>query len=232
MILALALGLLALPALLGQADRELLRSEFWADREPVPGTSEEWPVSPRLARARILDEAAWVYGGMIWGFEFTYTPFDKTRALSERFDLQPIQSLDPRELSLAAGSFAPGARGLDEGLQGALLSGDYRSFVEYRPEAALVSLMEAYSADPWKGAQGTGRADMILGVKGRRAAYIDGLRIAVRGLMQSREPNKPRLAKGRIVFDRPPTLTILAGSYTAGVKARAMVIEVLQYRVY
>lgn len=201
------------------ADKELLRAEFWADLEPVAGVGEPWPVPPETARARILDEAAWVYGGMIWGFEFRYAPYDKTRAIPESFEIEPIGSLRPDALSLAAGARP---RSLDE----------LRTFVEYRPEGALVALMSDYARDPWKGSQGIGKADMILGVKGRRAAYQDGLRAAVRSLLQGLEPNKPRLARGRVVFDRPPSLTIQGGFYTAQLRARVMVLELLPYKVY
>jgi hypothetical protein len=205
--------------------KELLRSEFWTDLQPVAGVGDEWPVSPATARARILEEAAWVYSGMIWGFEFEYTPYDKTRSLAERFVLKPIGSLEPSALSLASGSAT-------EDLPPELASNELRSFVEYRPPAALVELMQSYAQDPWKGSQGLGTADMNVGLKGRRAAYEDGLRLAVRALLQGREPNKPRLVKGRVVFERPPSMTIKGGYYTAQLRARVMVIEVIPYKVY
>ena len=85
--------------------RDFLRSEFWADLEPVAGVGEEWPVSPDEARRRILAEAAWVFGGMIWGFEFTYTPYDKTRAIQERFDIVPIETSAADAPALIARAF-------------------------------------------------------------------------------------------------------------------------------
>jgi hypothetical protein len=210
-----------------QARNEVLRSEFWADVEPVAGVGEEWPVGPGEARRRILDEAAWVFGGMIWGYEFSYTPYDRTRALAERFDVAPIQSLEPGELLLAPEASPPPASptrpdSLDR----------FYFLAQYRPDPGLVSLMDSYSSDPWKGAQGIGKADMDGGVKGRRAAYIDGLRLSVRSLLQSLEPNKPRLVKGRVVFERPPPMAIIGGFYTVQVRARVMVTEVIPYKVY
>jgi hypothetical protein len=199
--------------------KELLRAEFWADIEPVAGVGEEWPVTPGEARSRILAEAAWVFSGMIWGFDFRYTPYDKARAIGERFEIAPIQSLAPSALRLAPGARASPPDAL-------------YSFAEYRPDAGMVSLMGDYANDPWKGTQGIGKADMSLGVKGRRAAYEDALRAAVRSLLQGREPNKPRLATGRVVFDRPPTMAIIGGYYTAQVRARAMVTELIRYQVY
>lgn len=224
---ALALALLiagaagaALPcAAQSAAGKELLRSEFWAEVQPVAGVGDEWPVSPETLRARILAEAAWVYGGMIWGFDFRYTPYDKTRALDERFDIEPIQSLPPEAMRLAPGARASPPDAL-------------YSFVEYSPDPSLLSLMGDYANKPWKGAQGIGKADMNLGIKGRRAAYVEGLRLSVRGLLQGLEPNKPRLVRGRVVFDRPPSMAIIGGFYTAQVRARAMVIEVIPYKVF
>lgn len=206
------------------AQKDLLRAEFWADLEPVAGVGEQWPVGAEQARRRILEEAAWAFGGMIWGFEFSYTPYDKTRALAERFDVEPIQSLTPRELSGEPGASPSSAR--------AESPDRLYSLVEYRPDAALVALMESYANEPWKDAQGIGKADMNLGVKGRRTAYIDGLRAAVRSLLQGLAPNKPRLAKGRVVFDRPPSMTLIGGFYTTQVRARVMVRELIPYAIY
>jgi hypothetical protein len=214
-----SLALLVPAASSARADGAYLRAEFWTDIEPVPGVGDEWPVGPGTARSRILDEAAWVYGGMIWGFEFKYTPYDKTRGLEERFDLAPIQSLAPGELSLTT--------------EGAVSTSDARrAFVLLQADPSLASLMEGYAHEPWKACQGIGRADMDRGVKGRREAYIDGLRAAVRSLLQGLEPNKPRLVRGRVVFHEPPSLAIIGGYYTAQVRARAMVVEVIPYKVF
>ncbi len=191
----------------------------------MPGSDEEWPVSEPTARARALDEAAWVFSGMIWGFDFSYTPYDKTRALAERFELSPITSLSPGELRLSgkAERRPPLGMGAED---------EYRYFVECRPGAALDELMSGYGAEPWKGSQGLGKADMNVGVKGRRAAYEDALRQAVRSCLQGLEPNKPRLVKGRVALERPPSLAIRDGFYAAQVRARVMVVEVFSYKVY
>lgn len=210
-----------------QAEKDLLRSVFWADVEPVAGVGEEWPVSPDEAHKRLLAEAAWVFGGMIWGFEFSYTPFDKTRAIQERFDLEPIESL-PADAPVLSNEAPPNSAPRPS----AIGPVDLYSYAEYRPGPALVALMKSYADDPWKSSQGIGKTDMNLGVKGRRAAYVDGLRAAVRAYLQALEPNKPRLVKGRVVFDRPPSLAIIGGMYTARVRVRLMVIEAIPYKIY
>ena len=223
-VFACGVAILALPLAAEDSgytgpDRSLLRAEFWADLTPVSGVGDEWPVSDATARARMLEEAAWAYSGLIWGFDFEYTPYDKTRGLAERFVLTPLGNLKPGSLS-----FAPGAPKAS--------SDELRSFVEYKPSTALVQLMESYMQDPWKGSQGIGKADMNLGIKGRMAAYEDALRLAVRAYLQGLEPNKPRLVRGRVAFERAPTMAILGGFYTCQARARVMVGEILRNKVY
>jgi hypothetical protein len=221
--LALALVAFALaagqPRAGAQEGAALLRAEFWSDLRPVAGVGDEWPVSAETARSRMLEEAAWVYGGVVWGFSFEYTPSDKARAIAERFSLESLGAPPPGALA-----FAPGARKGERD--------ESRSIIEYRPPAALSDQMASYAVGPWKSAQGVGKADMILGVKGRRAAYEDALRAALRSCLQGLEPNKPRLVRGRLVFERPPSLALIDGSYTSQARVRVMVVESLPYKVY
>lgn len=199
------------------ASSGLLRAEFWAEAEPVPGVGDEWPVSADTARGRLLDEAAWVFSGMVWGFDFRYSPYDKTRGIKERFDLEPIHSLDAGLLE--AGKLSSG-------------KGSYRAYVSFQIDPSLASLVTSYGHQPWSDSQGTGRADIGGGEKARRQAYGDALRLAVRGYLQGLEPNKPRLVRGRVVLGAVPSLAVIEGFYTAQVRARVMVIEVVPYTVY
>jgi hypothetical protein len=184
---------------------------------------DEWPVSAETARLRILEEAAWVYSGLVWGFEFEYTPYDKTRGLAERFALKPLGSISPAQLRLVALPVAASGAGEIE---------RYRYYVEYPLTSELSALVEGHSADPWKGSQGTGTADMNKGIKGRHAAYEDSLRLSVRSLLQGLEPNKPREVHGRVAFERLPSLALVDGFYTSRVRARVMVVESIPYKLY
>jgi hypothetical protein len=211
---------LILPSLaLAQASAPALRGEFWADREPVSKEGDPWPVTPEIARQRILDEAAWVYSGLVYGFGYSYTPYDKARGLEERFAVEGLGSIAADSLRLAGGARAPS---------------DYeiRCFVEYRPDESQAALMESYRLDPWKSSQGIGKADILRGVAGRDEAYRDALRAAVRSFLQGLEPNKPRLAKGRVAFERPPSLSVIDGYYVVQARVRVMSTEVLPYGAY
>jgi hypothetical protein len=216
---AVFLALALQPTASAQAPGAALRAEFWADREPVSKEGDPWPVTPEIARQRILDEAAWAFSGVVYGFEYSYTPYDKTRGLEERFELSALGSIGPESLTLKGGAKA---------------RSDYeiRTYVEYAPDEPQADLMETYKREPWKSSQGIGRADVLRGVDGRGEAYRDALRAAVRAFLQGLEPNKPRLAKGRVAFERPPSLSVADGYYVVQARVRVMSTEVIPYALY
>jgi len=167
----------------------------------------------------MLEEAAWAFSGIVYGFEYSYTPYDKTRGIEERFEIASLGAIAPHSLTLVGGS---------------RVRSDYetRSYVEYRPDLSQAELMGTYLREPWKGSQGVGRADILRGVGGRAEAYRDALRAAVRSFLQGLEPNKPRLAKGRVAFERPPSLSLVDGYYVVQARVRVMSLEVLPYAAY
>jgi hypothetical protein len=221
-----ALALLALcPLLAAGQELPLLRAEFWIDLQPVAAPGEPWPVQPEEAARRLLEEASWVFGGMLWGFGFAYSPLDRGRGIGESFELEPLGRIakgDPRLL--------PGPGRVDErpGFPPEAL----RAYVEYRPDEAQAAALESYGREPWARAQGLGSADLKRGWPGRREAYEDSLREALRAYLRGLEPNKPRMSKGRVVFDRPPTIAIREGRYLVQSRARVEVLETLPYVVY
>jgi hypothetical protein len=219
LLAALALAAAAPAAAQSPASQGVLRAEFWVEVEPVAAPGEEWPLSLDTAVRRLLEEAAWVYSGLVWGYEFSYTPLDRVRALQERFELRSLGSIAAGDPALVPG----GPTGLPD---------QVRAWIDYRPDAASIQLMESYSREPWKAAQGIGRADRILGWPGRRAAYEDAAREAVRDLMRSLEPNKPRLVRGRLAFERVPSIALRGGMYTVQARIRVTVLEALPYTVY
>jgi len=216
-ILAAAFAAAGAPAA-GQGE-PLLRAEFWTDLEPVSAAGEPWPVPRDEAARRLLDEAAWVFGGMLWGFEFEYAPLDRARGIEESFTLEALGSIERGDPRLEPGQ--------------ARLSGrEMRAYVDYRPDAAQAALLASYRDEPWERAQGVGRADWTRGWAGRRAAYENCLREAVRAYLRSLVPNKPRLARGRVVFERPPSIFVEGGFYTVQARARVEVLELRPYVVY
>lgn len=197
----------------------ILGGEFWAELEPVSQVGDPWPLKPEDAALRLVEEAAYVFAGMVSGFEFSYTPLDRVRGLEERFSMKPLGQVprgDPR--------LVPGAARVE----GQRVIGR----VEFLPDPNDRLELEAFAMKPWRNAQGRGGAELVLGVKGRRAAYEDAARAGVRELLRGLEANKPRLARGRLVFAEPPRVAVVEGRYVVSARLRVEVVEVLSYGVY
>lgn len=218
----LALVFLALPLLAEEpplATRGVLRAEFWSDLNGVPQGGDPWSLPLPVAAERLADEAAYVFAGQVWGFDFEWTPSDKARSIKESFVMKPSGSIphaDPR--------LVPG----DSRVVGQTL----RAYVSYSPSATELSMMDAYGRAPWKSAQGTGYGDWLKGLGGRKEAYEDAARDAIRNLLRGLEPNKPRRVRGRAAFDGTPRIAVVDGAYRVQARFRIDVTDVLAYGVY
>jgi hypothetical protein len=212
------LALLVAPPCLQAQDLPPLRAEFWMELVQPPGSEVRESGEDAAARL-LLDEAAWVFSGMVDGFSFEWTPSDLARAVSERFVLLPagrVERGDPR--------LRPGA---------ARREGEHiLAWVEFAPDATDRAALSAYRTEPWKPAQGRGGAALELGFAGRRSAYEDATREALRSLLRSLEPNKPRLVRGRAAFQAAPAIARVAGRYLVSVRLRVEVTEVQGYGVF
>lgn len=196
-----------------------LRAEFWTDLDGVPQSGDPWPLPLTVAAGRLAEEAAWVFAGQVWGFEFEWTPLDRTRHIEEAFGMKPSGSIpkgDPR--------LAPE----DSHVDGRRLV----AYVSYNPTASESGLLASYGRSPWKSAQGTGYGDYLLGYRGRRMAYEDAARAAIRELLRSLEPNKPRRVRGRIVFASTPRIAVADGVYRVEARFRIELTEVEEYGLY
>lgn len=220
-ILAVALSSASPPAAAQALSRSLapLRAEIWVETEPVSASGDPWPVPPQELERRLRAEAAWIFGGMIKGFEFAYAPSDKVRGIAELFVLRSLGGPDPSAL-VALKPAQASARGT------------MRSSFECAVDPIAAAALDSFSREPWKSSQGRGRADLLGGHPAKFAAYEDALREAVRELARSLEANKPRSVRGRVVLSAPPSIHIEAGEYRVQARVRIAIEEIVPYRMY
>ncbi len=215
--LALALGPGPAPAAAQEAYR--FRAEFWTALEGIPQSGDPWPLPLAVAAERLADEAAYVFSGEIWGFQFEWTPSDKARNLGEVFRLEALGSIARADPRLHAGP----ARVED----GRLLA-----YVEYRPNAAELSLVEAAGKSPWKSVQGSGQGQFLKGEAGRKDAFEAAAKAALRELLRGLEPNKPRRVRGRLVFASVPRVGMVDGQWLVQARYRVEVQQLESYEVF
>lgn len=238
-------GLVGLCPPAAAQDRDLiLRAEFPADliRPPSP-TGFSGVVDPSFspsvpvgeAARAILEEARWVFGAMVWGFDFSYTPSDRARAIEERFELRP-------RLAPAWGSrdFRFG----EPRLEGSVVIAP----VEWNLDPAARAEYQAWRGSRYPSGQGLGYARFDLQpnsaeaagdggplpqpVAARRAAMADAARAALRAYLTGVVHNKPREVRGAFALAEVPRMSLREGRWIAQVRVRIRVDEIIGYGGY
>ncbi len=236
-LLAAALSLLA-PALMPAQDRDvLLRGEFPVDYM-VPPSPEGFqglsapdfiPRFPDSDSAKaVRAEAVWVFSGMIWGFDYLYTPSDKVRNVEELFTITPRGTIQPGDPALRVESVR---------VEGMVIL----ATVTYLPAIAARHEYFSWSGSLFTSAQGRGGASALppIGqlspagrVESRQAAIAAATREALRDCLRGQTHNKPREVRGSCSFAAQPYVSVISGSYAARVRLRVAVSEIIPYGKY
>ncbi len=215
-VLAASLGGVAPCAGQTTADSPVLRHEFSCALERRPGSEGSVVVGPEEAGARLRTEAAWVYMGMIHGFEVEYVPLDIGRNVHESFAAKPAwkERSQRKGLSLA-----------DVRIEETTV----KAYVEYRmtrSESSRYAGWRALGAAPF---QSEGRASEASGPDARFTAMEQAVKLAVKEYARSLEKNRPRRVRALAAFERPPTIRVDQGLYVASARILIKVLEIVPY---
>ncbi|MDX9799914.1 MAG: hypothetical protein RBT69_01110 [Spirochaetia bacterium] len=201
-------------------------AEFWFfnDHEPLfPGPErknrEEENEENIKKLKNLLEEASYAFSGMIYGFNFSYTPSDRSRGVDEIFEFTPAAVI----------------RGGDSALTVKKTRMDKtRTYVsiEYRCDERHENWLSYWMSSVFPVTGGSGKGIPDASPDARKKAVSDAVKEAVRDYMRGRVHNKPRSISGSCVFSEPPVISHMAGLYTASVKIRLDVKDVEKYTVF
>lgn len=231
------LALLSLVAAAAQDRDIVLRAEFPVDLQVPPSAAAFQGVVDPLFVARVPDgealaalqaEARWTFAGMIWGFDYIYTPSDRARAIQELFDIRQRSPVAAQVLPLKAVS----AR-----LDGTVLFGTVECYPDAVQRRELASWKASSAVE-----QGSGSAKALQGgsaanaaaaaVEARREATVVAVREALRAFLRELTHNKPREVRGSFALASVPRLFIRDGQWIASVRIYARVDEIISYGAY
>ncbi len=211
----------AVEAPIASAQDRVLSVEFPVELEKPPSVAAfEGVVDPAYearipdgeAAKAVLAEARWLFSGMVWGFDYVYTPSDRSRSIAELFQIQPRSPESAKGMELHAA---------DARLEGTVLV----VTVEYTPDAEERAEMASWKSGGAAG-QGTG------GARSRREAVAEASKAALRAYLREITHNKPREIRGSFAFAVFPRLFIRQGSWVAVIRMYARVDEILSYGAY
>jgi hypothetical protein len=241
----------------GAGAQDMLRGEIRLDLEPVygffideipegmirPGATEA-PLDYNEAQRRAAREAAFFFGGMIYGWSFHYDIGERARGIREELELVPLGSVsadDPRfEIT-------------DTQIK------DMRLYLwaDYRPGEEQKRRLSMWKTGLVRSAQGLGhgplgyaprpRSDGADGLDGgpdtpdsgdpawlavKKTALEDAARAAIRAMLRANERNRPKEATGFISLAAFPRFWLDGGRWAASGRFLVTVTEITPFGAY
>jgi len=217
--LRLLFSLLLLPLTLSAEEGGPLYLELWCELDPLIGGREEAPAAREQTYRFLLEEAAEVLSGMIYGYEFRYTPSDQRRKVAEEFRLTAVARVpwgDPRLKILKA---QERNRKLF-----ARLGYDLLDFQADR--------RRAWSSNTLPLSSGRGEGNLFGGRQEKLRALQEAIKNAIRNHLRPILFNKPREIAGELVIWEPPRTIVQSGAYITEVAVKLRLEQVTPYRIF
>lgn len=198
----------------------IIRAPVWVFLEPQPGVMDNDTQGTRLPPRQALTELSkTIMEGMVYGWKFSYTPFDKRRTVAEEFELEPLQSILSNDNRLSVTELRPQYPYL-------------YCWAEYRVTDAVALHRTEWIRINYVTAKGSGSAERKLEIDGVRQAYREAALAAVRGYLRKNIKNKPKTVNGEMLIKGNPRLYVSGGKFTAELSVYLYIREVIPYQTF
>ncbi|MFA6856349.1 MAG: hypothetical protein WCR31_03980 [Treponema sp.] len=182
---------------------EHIRIPLWAETDAYPELAEAQNTSAGIydypvKRLKML--APFLITGMVYGWNFTYTPSDKLRSVKEFFDFSYIQPLGSSEKAISY---------TDPWIQ----DGKFNCWVEFTRTQQMLRDYALWSSITNPVISGKGYGKIENGFDGITDAAQEALKDAVRSYFRGRIKNKPKEITGKVLIKNQPSIGIDAGRY-------------------
>ena len=168
----------------------------------------------------IKNLAPFVFEGIIHGWKFSYTPYDKTRQVNEYFEFTvdgPNINKNDKNISYNNPYFQ-----------------DNKLFcwVEYDLTPAMLNKMKHSKSIVFKKISGKGKGKVSEGEEGIKKAFSEALKMAVRNHGRDIEKNKPKEMLGKVNITGNPRVYIDNGFYVVDLDFFVQVDKIVQYQIF
>jgi hypothetical protein len=163
----------------------------------------------------LLEEARWVFSGMIYGFSVEYTPSDISRSVDRFLEILPLAQIPFGD---------PGLEVYDTYLEDNL----FRLFIRYQPDVSQQRRIDFWQSGVFESASAYGYSPLFSD-DGRINSIKDAIRISLENVLKPEEFNKPSLIEADVLLRTSPSITVDAGRNRAYVKLRVDIKNVQHY---
>ncbi|MGP1593946.1 MAG: hypothetical protein ACTTH8_01720 [Treponema sp.] len=203
-----------------ESEAVILRAPVWVFLEPQPGTIGV-ESSPKILppKQAITEVSQFIVAGMVYGWKFSYTPYDKKRNITEEFTLTPIYNLQENDERLLITELRP----------------DYPflyCWAEYRMTSSIAQRRQQWKSSCYITVQGSGHGKRQNETNGIYDAYTQAALSAIRTYLRKAVKNKPKCVTGELLIKENPRLSVSSGSYRADVMFYLHVKDVIPYTVF
>ena len=181
---------------------EHIRIPLWAELDAYPELlqnseieAESYPIK------KIREVAPFLISGMVYGWDFVYTPSDVARNVEEYFELTEKQLSDNELIGIKYSS---------PWIQDNRLN----CWCEYTRTPMQIQNYNLWASIQNPTIQGQGFGSISLGFDGIVEATKDAVKKAVREYYRGQIKNKPKEITGSVLIRKQPLLGIDAGKYT------------------
>ncbi len=201
---------------------EHIRFPLWADLDAYPGTEEASDTSAGVFDfpiSRIRKVAPFIVSGMVYGWNFVYTPSDKSRGVEEYFELTEIQPLTPPlEVVKYSSPWIENAR--------------LNCWCDYTRTEFQIQNYKLWSSIQNPVIHGRGKGALEKGFDGIYEASENAVKEAVREYYRNVIKNKPKEISGAVLIKEIPTLGIVAGQYIINLDFFLECGRIIEYKTY
>lgn len=192
------------------------RFALWAQTDVYPGYFEEDTASKdeinlnknkdsevtlSVPIAKIKSIAPFLVEGMVYGWKFEYTPYDKKRNVQEYFDFKPIRELSELDKSKIKYE-APWVE-----------NDRLYAWVEYQKTENQINSYKAWNSIKHPRIKGIGYGKLTEGFDGIKKACEEALKNAVREYERTQIKSKPKEITGKVIISKEPLIGVSAGRY-------------------
>jgi hypothetical protein len=201
---------------------EHIRIPLWAEADAYPGLAEaqdtttgvyEYPVK------RIKTLAPFLINGMVHGWNFTYTPYDKLRGVEEYFDFSDILPLGNGEENISYSN--PW-----------ISDGKITCWVEFTRTPQMLRNYALWASINHPTISGKGEGKIADGFDGITTAAKEAVKDAVRRYFRGTIKNKPKEITGKVLIRKEPFIGINSGRYVVQLDFFLETDRIISYTQY
>ena len=199
-----------------------IRIPLWAEVDAYPELAAaqnpdteaySYPVN------KIRELAPFLINGMVYGWNFVYTPSDKARQIEEVLEITPI--MDVEAVTGAITYVSPW-----------LENERLNCWCEFKRSEAQVQNYYLWSSIQNPKIHGRGKGELSDGFDGIKNAAEDALKDAVRSHYRKVIKNKPKKITGAVLIRDMPTIGVADGKYVINLDFFLECGKIIEYKVY